>query len=81
MNEQSLTAHPPPSGDVRTLLLPSGGTMDIPLPGSKARFAVRQKSLLADAETCPHLASTVMICLAVGAAIGVGAAAWYYSRR
>lgn len=69
------------AADTTTLSLPSGGTIDIPLPGNRSRFAIRQRSMLSSSETCPHLASTVLICVAVGAAVGVGAAAWYYTHR
>lgn len=80
MNERELTSHPPTSGNVRTLILPSGGTMDIPLPGTKARFAIRRQSVLSSPGTWSRV-PTILVCLTVGAAIGVGATAWYYSRR
>lgn len=66
--------------NVRTFVLPHGGSIDIPLPGSKASFAVRQ-SPLALAETCPSLLPTVMIPLVLGLVIGVGATAWWMSRK
>lgn len=69
-----------PSGNVRTLVLPGGGTLDIPLPGSRGQFAIRQSTALASSETCPRLVTTVLITLVLGAVIGVGATAWYLKR-
>lgn len=77
--EQQLTEHPAPRGDVRTLILPNGGTLDIPLPGGRARFAIRQPSMLHGdgGSRVPIVAVSVVL----GVAIGVGAAAWYYRSR
>lgn len=69
------------SSNTRTLVLPNGGTMDIPLPGSVARFAMKPPSALAAAEACPHLAPTIMIGLVLGIAVGVAAAAYYLHNR
>jgi hypothetical protein len=69
------------SPNTRTLVLPNGGTMDIPLPGSTARFAMKPPSALAAAETCPHLAPTILIGVLVGVAVGVAATAFYLHHR
>lgn len=70
----------PSDGNTRTLTFPNGGTMQIPLPGSKARFEMRPGSALSDAPACPARTSLV-IGLVLGVAVGVGAAAWWMSRR
>lgn len=70
----------PSDGNTRTLSFPNGGTMDIPLPGSKARFAMRPGSMLASSESCPT--KIVLITgIVLGVAVGVGVAAWYHSRK
>jgi hypothetical protein len=66
-------------GNVRTLMLPDGGTLDIPLPGSRARFAIKSGGFLADGPT-PRV-PTMLICVVLGVAVGVGATAWYLRRR
>jgi len=70
----------PSDGNTRTLTFPNGGTMQIPLPGSKARFEMRPGSVLSNAPTCPARTSLI-IGLVLGVAVGVGAAAWWMSRR
>ncbi len=69
------------SSNTRTLVLPNGGTMDIPLPGSTARFAMKPPSALAAAEACPRMVPTVAIGIAIGVAVGVAAAAYYMHYR
>lgn len=66
-------------GNVRTLVLPDGGTLTIPLPGSKARFIHKPGSLLADSESRPI--PTLVIGIVLGAAVGAGVAVWYMGRR
>ena len=60
----------------RTLILPHGGTVQIPMPGSKARFAVNPPSVLADSDGSSRL-PTILIGIAIGCAIGA-AAVWYW---
>lgn len=64
------------SANVRTLTLPGGGTLDIPLPGADSRFAIRSGSS-ALAGTPPRLAATIAISVTVGVALGVVATVWY----
>lgn len=69
------------SANTRTLVLPNGGTMEIPLPGSDARFAMRPPGVLAAAESCPAMMPTIVIGLVLGVAVGVAATAFYLHRR
>lgn len=69
-----------PNGNVRTLTLPSGGTIDIPLPGSKSEFAIHQPSILHDSDgntNVPLLVAGIVI----GVAVGVAATTWYMRRH
>lgn len=66
-------------GNVRTLRLPDGGTLDIPLPGSRARFSVKSGGILG--ETAEHTFPTLFIGIVLGVAVGVGATAWYLRSR
>jgi hypothetical protein len=70
----------PSDGNTRKLVFPNGGTMDIPLPGSKARFAMRPGGMLADSESCPARL-TLIVGIVLGVAVGVGATAWYLRSR
>lgn len=65
------------AGQTRTLYLPHGGTVEIPLPGSKARFAIKPSSVLADGGYSRW--PTVMVGLAVGFAVGA-VVVWYWKR-
>jgi hypothetical protein len=67
-------------GNTRTLSFPNGGTMEIPLPGSKARFAMKPGSILSDSPACPTRA-TLIAGVVLGVALGVGVTAWYVSRH
>ena len=62
----------------RTLYLPHGGTVQIPMPGSRARFAVNPPSVLAESDGTSRI-PTLIIGLAVGLAIGA-VAVWYWKR-
>ena len=64
-------------GQTRTLYLPHGGTVEIPLPGSKARFAIKPSSVLADSGG--SRLPTILLGLAVGFAMGA-AVVWYWKR-
>jgi len=66
--------------NVRTLRLPDGGTMDIPLPGSKARFSMRPGSMLSSPDGSFPVVP-VMLGVVLGVALGVGATAWYMRRK
>ena len=65
--------------NVRTLVFPNGGTMDIPLPGSNARFALRPGSALNAPDGSSRI--PIFVALAIGLVIGVTATAWYFHRR
>jgi hypothetical protein len=65
-------------GNVRTLVLPDGGTLTIPLPGSKARFAHKPGGLLAESES--RTVPTLLIGIVLGAAVGAGVAVWCMRR-
>lgn len=64
-------------GTSTTLSLPDGGTIQIPLPGGKGRFLVREPSLLGDGGS---RFPTLLVGVLIGGVIGVTAAAWYYRR-
>lgn len=62
------------SKNTRTLWLPNGGTVEIPLPGSSARFEMNPVSLsLAGGSRLP----TLLVGAVIGAGIGVGLTVWY----
>lgn len=63
----------------RTLYLPHGGTLEIPLPGSKARFSINPATALAESDGSSRLPS-IMIGVVIGVAIGAAAAAWYFKK-
>lgn len=66
------------SKNTRTLWLPNGGTVEIPLPGSSARFEMNPVSLsLADGSRLP----TLLLGAAIGAGIGIGLTVWYLRSR
>lgn len=69
------------ASNTRTLVLPNGGTMEIPLPGSDARFALRPAGVLASADSCPAMVPTLLIGLVLGTAIGIAAVAIYSRNR
>jgi hypothetical protein len=58
----------------RKLQLPSGGTYEIPMPGTRGSFVERPATFRA-ADVCPHLAPTVLLPLAAGLVIG-GLVTW-----
>ncbi|MBV8722253.1 MAG: hypothetical protein JO277_08895 [Candidatus Eremiobacteraeota bacterium] len=66
-------------GNVRTLVLPDGGTVDIPLPDSRSRFVVKSGGILSEApgRTFP----TLLVGVVLGVAVGIGATAWYFRSR
>ena len=66
-------------GNVRTLVLPDGGTLTIPLPGSKARFAHKPGGLLA--ESASRTVPTLLIGIVLGAAVVAGVVVWRKRRR
>lgn len=80
MNDPDLR-RPPTDSDVRTLVLPGGGSIQIPMPGSKAAPSIRRASSFADADSCPHLGATVIVSVVVGVAIGATVTAWVLHRR
>lgn len=61
--------------NTRTLYLPDGGTLEIPLPGSSARFEMNPGGALAfaDGSRLPAL----LIGALVGVGIGIGVTVWY----
>jgi hypothetical protein len=65
--------------NTRTLYLPNGGTMEIPLPGSTARFEMNPGGALAfaDGSRMPPLLLGALI----GAGIGIGVTVWYLRSR
>lgn len=69
------------AANTRTLVMPNGGTMEIPLPGSDARFAMRPAGVLAAAESCPAMVPTIMIGVVLGVAVGVAATAIYLHNK
>ncbi len=67
--------------NTRTLVLPNGGTIEIPLPGSAARFAMKPGGVLAAADACPNLMPTIMIGVVLGIGLGVAATALYLHHK
>ena len=63
----------------RTFYLPDGGTLSIPLPGSRAKFAHKPGGLLAEADS--RTVPTLLIGIVLGAAVGAGAVVWYMRSR
>lgn len=63
------------ASNTRTLVLPSGGTISIPLPGSSGRFELKPPTVFADATGSPRI--SLFVGLVLGVAIGVAATAWY----
>jgi hypothetical protein len=65
--------------NTRTLYLPNGGTMEIPLPGSTARFEMNPGGALAfaDGSRMP----TLLLGALIGAGIGIGVTVWYLRSR
>jgi hypothetical protein len=73
-------ARPPTHGDVRVLVLPSGGTVEIPMPKSKSRsIVIKPPSTLLGSAAGPSIAP-VVIGVVVGLVVG-GAVVWALSRR
>jgi hypothetical protein len=80
MNDPDLQ-RPPTHGDVRVLVLPSGGTVEIPMPRSKSRtIAIKPPSRGLSDFAHGSSAMPIVIGVLVGAAIG-GAVVWYVARR
>jgi hypothetical protein len=80
MNDPDLQ-RPPTSGDVRVLVLPSGGTIEIPMPRSKSRsIAIKPPSRGLSDFAHGSSVMPIVIGVLVGAAIG-GAVVWYVARR
>lgn len=62
--------------NTRTLRLPDGGTMEIPLPGSNARFEMNPSASLSFADGSSRL-PTLLVGALVGAGVGIGLTVWY----
>jgi hypothetical protein len=79
MRDPDLT-RAPTSGHFRSLELPSGGSLEIPLPSSKqTRITVKPPKGLG--ESVHESKLPLIIGVAVGVAIGVGATYWILRRR
>jgi hypothetical protein len=66
--------------NTRTLYLPNGGTMEIPLPGSNARFEVNPPTSLSFSDGSSRL-PTIMVGVLLGAAAGAAITVWYLRHR
>jgi hypothetical protein len=66
--------------NTRTIYLPNGGTMEIPLPGSNARFEVNPPSALAFSDGGSRV-PTLMVGVILGAVAGTVITVWYLKRR
>ena len=62
--------------NTRTLRLPDGGTIEIPLPGSNARFEMNPVASLSFVDGSSRL-PTLLVGALVGAGIGIGLTVWY----
>lgn len=67
-------------GGTRTLVLPDGGTMEIPLPGSRARFVMKPGKMFGESPACPARL-TLFVGITLGLLVGAGAAVWYLRSR
>jgi hypothetical protein len=67
-------------GDVTTLSLPDGGTIDIPLPGATTRFAIHAPSILSAPDGDSRLPA-ILAGVTIGLVIGVAATTWYLKRK
>lgn len=65
--------------NTRTLYLPDGGTMEIPLPGSNARFEMNPAGVLAFAGG--SRLPTLLLGALIGTGIGIGVTVWYLRSR
>jgi len=80
MNDPDLQ-RPPTHGDVRVLVLPSGGTVEIPLPRSKSRaIAIKPPSRGLSGLAHGSSVAPIVIGVLVGAVIG-GVVVWYVAKR
>lgn len=68
------------AANTRTLYLPDGGTVQIPLPGSDARFSMNAPSALAFAGGDSRL-PTLMVGVLLGAVAGTAITVWYLNKR
>jgi hypothetical protein len=66
--------------NTRTLYLPNGGTLEIPLPGSNARFEVNPPSALSFADGGSRL-PTLVVGVLLGAVAGTAITVWYLNSR
>lgn len=65
---------------MRKLFLPSGGSIEIPMPGSKGSLTIKQGSMLRDAALSSR-APVLLIGVVIGVAVGATAVAWHYRSR
>jgi len=65
---------------MRKLILPSGGSISIPMPGAKGSLTIKQGSMLRDAAMQSRL-PVVLVGVVIGVAIGATAVAWHYRTR
>jgi hypothetical protein len=73
---------PVTQGDVRTLVLPSGGTIEIPLPNSKSRkIAINPPSPMLRGPEGGSIILPVIIGIAIGAAVGGAVVYWALNRQ
>lgn len=68
------------ASNTRTLWLPHGGSLEIPLPGSNARFEMNPPSALSFSDGNSRM-PTVLVCLVVGAVAGAAVTVWYLHHR
>jgi hypothetical protein len=66
--------------NTRTLTLPDGGSITVPLPGANAQFVMRPASMLASADAA-SMAPLILIGVVIGVGIGVAATAYYLRRK
>lgn len=79
MRDPDLT-RPPTSGHFRSLVLPSGGSLEIPLPSSKqTRITVKPPKGLG--ESVHESKLPLFIGVACGLAIGIGVTIWVLRRH
>jgi hypothetical protein len=65
---------------MRRLILPSGGYIEIPLPGSKGSLTIKQGSMLRDAAMASRV-PVILVGIVIGVAIGATAMAWRHRTR
>lgn len=69
------------TSNTRTIYFPDGGTGQIPLPGSDARFALNPNGSALSLADGSSRVPTLMVGILLGAVAGTAITVWYLNRR